>query len=724
MYPILAHELRYAEPDVACMVRATIRKREASQMTAIVIVTIMVLLAGLIIPSIHIIGATQVGLVTKRFSLKALPDDNPVAFRGEAGYQAKLLMPGWRFKLWIIYTVDKHPWVQIPAGNIGVVVAQVGLPLPTGAKSGIYHESFGNYSNLDVFLANGGQKGVQRPVLPPGTLAPIHPIAFLVITEGRVFGVPVLKDLKQPPAVRVKGDCPPPPPELAGRWGSDRKKDLSERTFGLSPDQLRVQRIGPQKTEDGNVTDMVGVVTVYEGDPLPAGDIASRLDGFRDIGEMELNEAVTDHSLIEAILGSKNQQHNNYQDFQSFLDCGGRIGLQHDPLLYGAYNLNPFLVSVEEVPMLVVEQGQVAVIKSYVGLVTQDTSGEEFKFGSLVRPGHRGIWQEPLRTGKYSINPHIYQAEIVPTAILTLNWADAVSHAHDLDAQLSPILAKSREGFEFSIDLQVQIHVADTQAPWVISMVGTMQNLVNEVLQAAVGNHFRDKLQSIPAIKFIETRQAVQLDALQHIQHELGLYKVEAPGVYIQDVVLPGELVKVLTEREIANQEVATYKMQEEAQRERINMEKAKGTADMQNALAQSQVSIDIKSNDAKARKAEAEGEAEYIHKTGAAHGARVKAVGMARAESFKAQVAALGQAQTALVNVANALADSPNKFVPEVLVGGGGGGGALDGLAAVLTRNFMGMGNKPEIQAPAPVADPDTDEEEEAVPTPEAAIA
>src|SRR4030042_5597387 len=132
------------------------------------------------------------------------------------------------------------------------------------------------------------------------------------------------------------------------------------------------------------------------------------------------------------------------------------------------------------VPMLVVMQGQVAVIKAYVGLATRDTSGTEFKFGSLVRPGHRGIWQEPLRTGKYPINPHCYQAEIVPTKILTLNWAEAVSQAHMLDRHLKQITAKSREGFVFSIDLQVQIHVPATKAPKVISMVGTMQNLVTE----------------------------------------------------------------------------------------------------------------------------------------------------------------------------------------------------------------------------------------------------
>jgi hypothetical protein len=70
--------------------------------------------------------------------------------------------------------------------------------------------------------------------------------------------------------------------------------------------------------------------------------------------------------------------------------------------------------------MMVVKQGEVAVIKAYVGLVSQDTSGIDFKFGSLVRPGHRGVWQDPLRTGKYPLNPRCYEAEIVPTAILNL----------------------------------------------------------------------------------------------------------------------------------------------------------------------------------------------------------------------------------------------------------------------------------------------------------------
>jgi hypothetical protein len=627
------------------------------------------------VSSLRRIGPTEVGLVTKRFSFKKLAKDNPVAFSGEAGYQADLLMPGLRWKPFFLYAVEKYPWVQVPAGEIGVVIAQVGNPLPIGAKSAVYKKEFANFSDLRSFVQLGGQKGVQRPVLPPGSLVPIHPLGFLVLTRSRVYGVPVSPD------VRAK----------MGRGG-----ELSPAALGLRPESLELVRIEPQpRGKDGTTLDFVGIVTTYEGDPLPSGDIASRLDGYADIAKIEAAEnKASDAQIIETLLGSKNQLHNNYQDFQAFLDHGGHIGLQHDPLQYGAYALNPFLVSVELVPMMVVKQGQVAVVKAYVGLATEDTSGSEFKYGSLVRPGHRGVWQEPLRTGKYPLNPRCYESEIVPTAILNLNWADAVSEAHNLDAQLQQIVAKSKEGFVFKIDLQVQIHVSDTKAPRVISMVGTMKNLVNEVLQAAVGNHFRNSLQSMPAISFIETRQQVQIEAFQHICHQLEQYQVETKGVYIQDVVLPEDMVTVLTHREVANQEIETFKKQQAAQQQRIEMEQAKGTADMQADLARSKVGVDIKKNNADARVAEATGEAEYIRQTGTAKGAEVEAIGLARARGYRAQVEALGSNATAIVNVVAALAEGKAKFVPDVLVAGGGNGnGAIEGLAATAMR-FFGSGN------------------------------
>jgi regulator of protease activity HflC (stomatin/prohibitin superfamily) len=635
----------------------------------IVILVVAALIAYVLLKSIHKIGPAEVGLVNKRISIRKLHDDNPVAFNGEAGYQATLLMPGLRVRIWPIFAVTKFPWVQIPAGEIGVVIAQVGQPVPIGAKSAEFKPQFGNFSDLQGFVDGGGQKGVQRPVLPPGTLVPLHPVAFMVIGSRQVFGLPVAPEL-----VRLNSGA-----------------GLTPESFGLDPRQLQVVVIAPSGGQD-----VVGIVTTLEGQPLESGDIASRLGGYTDIEAMEQQPAVTDAELIDTLLGSKNDEHNNYQDFQKFLDAGGRIGLQHDPLQYGAYLLNPFLVRVDMVPMLVVNQGEVAVIKGFVGLPTLDTSGSEFKFGSIVRPGHRGIWQEPLRTGKYPINPRVYAAEVVPTFILTLNWSTSNSQAHDLDSRLEPIIGKSREGFIFTIDLQVQIHVSDTRAPKVISMVGTMVNLVNEVLQSAVGNHFRNTLQALEAVQFIETRQAVQRAALEAVTQYLAAYEVETRGVYIQDVVFPEELVEVLTRREIANQERATFVEQQRAETARIETEKAKGTADMQSQLAGSAVSVDIRKNEAQAREAQASGEAAYVRLTGEAEADKLRAIGLAEAKAtealgvakatgYEAQREAIGEMSTALVAVAGAIGEGGIDIMPEVLVTGGGG--SFEGLAATLMQ-------------------------------------
>src|ERR1700733_1434442 len=120
--------------------------------------------------SIRNIGPTEVGLVRKRFAFRKLDAGCVVAFNGEAGYQAKLLMPGIQMKFWPVYDVTRHPMVQIPAGQIGVVIAQVGQPLPVRAKSGVYKSAFGNFQDLATFVGGGGEKGVQRLVLSPGSV--------------------------------------------------------------------------------------------------------------------------------------------------------------------------------------------------------------------------------------------------------------------------------------------------------------------------------------------------------------------------------------------------------------------------------------------------------------------------------------------------------------------------------------------------------------------------
>ena len=117
---------------------------------------------------------------------------------------------------------------------------------------------------------------------------------------------------------------------------------------------------------------------------------------------------------------------------------------------------------------------------------------------------------------------------------------------------------------------------------------------------------------------------------------------------------------------------------------------------------------MDIKTNNANARKAEADGEATYIAETGRAKGAEVEAVGMARAKAYKEQVQALGQGPTALVNAVDSLSRSGQKFVPNILLVGGGAQ-TLEGLAAQLMGTLEDRQEKEAVavaaKPPAPPA-------------------
>ena len=183
---------------------------------------------------------------------------------------------------------------------------------------------------------------------------------------------------------------------------------------------------------------------------MPGGAIASRLGEFDDIKKLE-SENATDQTLIEALIGSKSVQHNNYQDFDAFLKAGGKIGLQHDPLLYGAYLLNPFLVRVEEVPDAGRQAGRGG---GHQGLRRpadrRHLRGRRSSSGRSSGPAIAASGRSRCGPASMPSTRRCYEAEHVPTAILSLNWSEAVSEAHKLDERLSQIVAKSREGFVFT----------------------------------------------------------------------------------------------------------------------------------------------------------------------------------------------------------------------------------------------------------------------------------
>jgi hypothetical protein len=74
-----------------------------------------------------------------------------LANEGQKGIQRAVKAEGWHFVMPIVYTTEVEKNTEIPPGKVGIVTALGGRPLPAG-----------------VVLAEEGEQGIQRKVLPPG----------------------------------------------------------------------------------------------------------------------------------------------------------------------------------------------------------------------------------------------------------------------------------------------------------------------------------------------------------------------------------------------------------------------------------------------------------------------------------------------------------------------------------------------------------------------------
>ena len=454
---------------------------------------------------------------------------------------------------------------------------------------------------------------------------------------------------------------------------------------------------------------MVGIVTTLDGEPIEAGQIAGK--------------------LIEG--------HNNFQDFDVFLKNSGNRGLQPQVILAGSYNLNPWAVQLEEIPMTEIPIGYVGVVISYIGQDGHDLTGVDFKHGNIVEKGFKGVWLQPLGPGKYPINKYIMKVELVPTTNLVLNWAAARSEAHNLDKNLSTITVRSKDGFPFNLDVAQIIHVPTTEAPKVIARFGNMVNLVSQVLEPTIGNYFRNSAQDSDVIAFLTTRKERQESAKEHIKKVLDEYNVNAVDTLIGDIVPPESLMKTLTDRKIAEEQKVTYETQKKAQETRQGMEKETAIADMQKDIVKAQQSVEIAERtasatvkksegdaagvklavgaeaeatklrafaEAEATKARAQAEseaiklkasaqAEQISLTGDAEAGKILAVGKSTAEAYELAVKALGGENFTRYKITEELSKGHIKLIPDILIGGGNGSGqgnALDGLLGLKLMEMM----------------------------------
>ncbi|MEM7331249.1 MAG: flotillin family protein [Chloroflexota bacterium] len=556
-----------------------------------------------------IINERQVGIVVKKFGARLAPGQL-IALEGEAGYQADTLVPGWHFGYfpWR-YAVKKTAVIEIPQGQIGLIVAAAGETIPPERILGQIVDC-DNFQDARKFLQNKGEKGRQLGLLTAGTYR-INQALFTVITSETAVA------------------------------------------NEMAPDELHVYTVMP---------DRVGIVTTLDGQPIDPGEIA----------------------------GPEIHGHDNYQNAQIFLDKNGRRGLQEQVLLSGAWNLNPWFVDVEQVPMTEIPIGHVGIVIAYVGKAHLDVSGEGFKYGNLVDPGHKGVWVSPLYPGKHPLNTRVLKVERVPTTNIVLNWASR-TESHKYDAKLNPITVRSLDGFAFNLDVAQIIHIGALDAPKVISRVGAVQNLVDHVLQPIVGNYFRNSAQAYTVLDFLGARSERQVEATMHIREALEAYDVQAIDTLIGDITPPEQLMITQTDRKIAEEQRKTFEIQQLAQEQRQALVRATSMADIQQEMVKSEQGVHIAELKAQSSIKEANGQAEANRVISLSEADSIRNKGQAKAEAYRVGVEALGGDGFTAVQLMQIIGEQQVRVVPDVSVSSGQAGGMVDGLLGLMLKEKAG---------------------------------
>lgn len=720
------------------------------------------------------VGADELAVIEKKFIGKEMADGRTVALPGEVGIQAKILGPGLHFLIPFIQSAKKSKYTNIGDDQIGIVEAITGKPIPQGEFMALPVDC-DTFQDGETFLTKGGQKGPQIAIIPPGEHR-INPHLFKVsVVDATIVGNGEIATIE---AVAGKPIEPGKIMAKSIQCNLFQDGELFLENGGQKGPQVEILTPGKYrintylfKVDIGEAITVPGghicMVTAMDGEQIPDGRLlADKVDGHSNfekaeeflknhgqkgrqiqfltsgtyrintklfqISQPEKQVQIGDNQLgIVTILEGKPitdpkqiaadeialDVHQNFQDAAAFISAGGQKGLQKPFLRAGAYNINPWFATVETQPMVEIEIGECGVITSFVGEDGIDTS-EETVNAKIVENGKKGIWKDPIGPGRHPINLKVSKVNKVPTTQILLSWADDESSAHKFDSNLKTITLRTADAFNVNMDVRVIIHIAMADAPKVVANLGSVTNMISQVLEPAISSHFRNSAQSVPALKLYTERAELQEKAKKHIQDVLKVHHIESKDTMIADIVLPEALTKTVTDRQIAEQEKETYKTQMEAQKERQTLENATAQADMQKEVVSSERGVEISKNlansavekatgdanatklkaaaeaentkvragaEAAATKLKAGADAEQIAKTGNAQAEITLAQGKAQAEAYKLSVEAMGGDNYPRLKMIEEISKGNMKLMPEnIIIGGGENSSSVENFLAM----------------------------------------
>lgn len=529
------------------------------EIVAPIILLLLVLI--FVVPGFFIIGARQVGIMTRKNFGRRLPQGHIIATTGEVGIQAEVLRPGfyWRFPL--IWGWKKDDVIVVSPGQIGLIKSVDGQPLPVGKLLGDEVEC-DSFQDAKKFLLNGGFRGPQIDLLRPGTYR-INTLAFSVEIVGATLipenhlgilvaegGIPLSSGYVIAPKPIGSDGQPIDDPGIF----QDGQKFINSKGYrGPQLDTLQpgIYYINPN---------LFGVKITPLMQIAPGYVAVIRSNVGIELEKAEGRPAAVTGAGFPGLKGPVRDEAE-----QLLISDKYTRGIWRVPIAPGAYNLNTIAFTPYLVPT-----SAVTIDWASTGRIGTDVKG-------------------------------------VPD--------QGVMYKFD------PLRVTSKDGFQLEVNVRMIIRITPENAAYIIARFGSVDNLIDQIVHPLIDSSFRNKAGEKKAIDFFQSRTDLQREALEHARSVFESYSVEAQNLLVAYIQIPEQLLATQTLKEIALQQQAQFVEQANANEENIKVQEKAARAAKQTDVVNAELEIVIKENLATARMKEAEGEATYIQKTNAAAG-------------------------------------------------------------------------------------------------------
>ncbi|MBS1614273.1 MAG: flotillin family protein [Bacteroidetes bacterium] len=622
-----------------------------SMLLYIIIPVVLLILAAVFYRAVFrlfgivIVPEDRIGLVTKKFVLfgenKQLPEGRIIATRGEAGYQAATLAPGIYFWYWVWqYEITLQPFIVIPNGKIGLLLAKDGKELETGRILARRVEC-DSFQDAVGFMNNGGRKGRQTAVLSAGTYR-INSFLFdVVITDmthiqENMVGIVTTLDGETIPAGQIAGKA------IDGHNNFQDTDSFLEQggNRGLQPQVILAgsYNLNPWfiKLEQTRMTEIpighVGVVISYVGD-----------DG-KDLSGVEFKHG----NIVEK----------------------GYKGVWSEPYGPGKYPINSYIMRVELVPTtnLVLnwaytrsESHQLDKNLSTITVRSKDGFPFNLDVSQII---HIPATEAPKVIARFGSMVNLVSQVLEPT--IGNYFRNSAQ-----DSDVISFLGSRKERQE-----SARVHIGHVLEQYNVFAVDT---LIGDIVPPeSLMKTLTDRKIAEEQTVTYETQKKAQ-ERRQALEKETAIAEIQKDIVKAdQGVVIAKRIADAAVEK--ATGEANSVRLQSNAESDKIKI-LASAEAERTKLTAQAQ---------SEQVKLMANAEAEKISKTGTAEAEKILAIGKSNAEAYKLSVEAMGGNNFTQLKITEAIGANKIKVIPEVLINGSNGEGPNGPISGLLGMELL----------------------------------